>query len=63
MLDYIAEIKRRLRDDYHFVPDRVERGEPCFDHVPDGEYPMEIDGKLDKVRIENGRIFCCNYAD
>lgn len=31
--------------------------------VPDGEYPMVIDGKRDNVRIEGGKIHCCNYAD
>ena len=59
MTQYIREIKIQLRDKYHFTPSRVEDGEPCFENIPDGEYPMTIDGKLDPVRVENGRIFCC----
>lgn len=61
MTDYIREIKRQFRDTYHFVPSRVEGNEPCFDNIPDGEYPMTIDGRLDRVRIIDGGISCCNF--
>ena len=38
-------------------------GEPNLpDNVPDGEYPMVLDGKLDLVRIERGKINCTNFA-
>jgi len=30
--------------------------------VPDGEYPMEINGRTDKVIIEKGCINCCNFS-
>jgi len=61
MLDYIDAIKRKLRDQYHFVPSGGTPEEPLFDNVPDGEYPMEIDGELDHVKILKGRISCCNF--
>jgi hypothetical protein len=54
MTRYIEEIQRRFVTEYHFSD---------LAAVPDGEYPMLIDGKLDRVRIEGGKIHCCNYAD
>ena len=63
MTNYINEIKKQLRDTYHFVPKSEVGGEPLFDNVPDGEYPMTIEGKLDKVRIVNGSIHCCNFDE
>ena len=61
MTDYIREIKKQLRDKYGFKPSRIEGGEPCFENIPDGDYPMTIDGKLDHVKITNGGISCCNF--
>lgn len=61
MTDYIREIKRQFRDTHHFTPSRVVIGEPLFDNIPDGEYPMTIEGRLDHVRIVNGAINCCNF--
>jgi hypothetical protein len=61
MTTYIREIKIRFRDVYHFIPDRIQDGEPCFDNIPNGTYPMEIAGKTDWVKIEGGRIHCCNF--
>jgi hypothetical protein len=63
MTDYIREIKRQFRDVYLFVPDREQHGEPCFDNIPDGLYPMTIEGKLDNVKIINGTISCCNFDE
>lgn len=62
MTQYISEIKKKLRDQYRFKPSRTVEGEPCFDNIPDGEYPMRIDGKLDRVKIVNGGISCCNFG-
>lgn len=61
MLQYIRAIKINLRDQYKFVPSKVDCGEPCFEHIPDGDYPMKIDGKLDNVKIIKGAINCCNF--
>lgn len=62
MLGYIAAIKRKLRDQYGFTPKPgSSESDPVFDHIPDGKYPMEIDGKLDKVTISGGKINCCNF--
>jgi hypothetical protein len=64
MTDYIREIKSQFRDVYKFIPDRVvDGGEPCFNNIPDGEYPMTIEGKLDNVKIIDGKINCCNFKD
>lgn len=59
MTTYIAEIQRQLIDVYGFPsrPDMV--GVP--QSVPDGDYPMTIEGKLDHVRVEGGRIHCMNF--
>lgn len=48
MTDYIREIQRRLL---------AEHGTA----VPDGRYPMVLNGKLDNVEIRDGKIFCCNF--
>lgn len=61
MTDYIKAIKKKLQTEYGFKPSRVVNGEPCFENIPDGDYPMEIQGKLDKVKIIDGTISCCNF--
>ena len=62
MTDYIREIKCQFRDVYRFkpVPGSSEE-DPIFKEIPDGEYPMTIEGQVDKVCIKNGGIFCCNF--
>lgn len=57
MNTYINEIQKRLVTQYGFTPD--VRGLP--QGVPDGKYPMEIDGKLDRIEIKDGFINCCNF--
>lgn len=63
MTSYINEIKRQFRDTYKFVPTGGTSNEPLFadGQIPDGEYPMTIENKVDKVRIVNGTISCCNF--
>ena len=61
MTDYIAAVKRHLRDDYRIKPTGGTLTEPTFAQVPDGEYPMTIKGQLDHVRIVNGQIECCRF--
>jgi hypothetical protein len=63
MTDYIRAVKRQFRDVYHFVPVRGTDDDPTFAEgaIPDGEYPMVIEGELDRVRIEDGKISCCNF--
>jgi hypothetical protein len=66
MLDYINAVKRGLRDKYGFVPCGVANfDQPLFadGQIPDGKYPMEIDGKIDHVLIEGGRIHCCRFRE
>jgi len=62
MTDYIRAIKCKFRDEYGFMPKQGSINEdPVFVNIPDGEYPMNIGGKLDRVRIEGGYIHCCNF--
>lgn len=58
MTGYIRKIQEKLITQYHFA--KNENGLPK--DVPDGEYPMEIDGKLDNVKIKDGKISCCNFG-
>lgn len=59
MLDYITEIQRKLIEQYDFPENPDKPGLPMG--VTDGDYPMEIDGKLDHVKVINGKINCCNF--
>lgn len=61
MMEYINAIKRALRDQHGFKPTGGTDHDPHFNNVPDGKYPMTIDGKVDNVRITDGKIFCCNF--
>ena len=63
MTQYIKEIKRQFHKVYKFVPVEMVGDEPVFAHnqIPDGEYPMTIDGKLDRVKLTAGAISCCNF--
>jgi hypothetical protein len=61
MMEYINAIKRALRDQHGIKPTGGTDHEPLFDSVPDGKYPMTIDGKVDNVRITGGKISCCNF--
>lgn len=62
MDNYVVKVKRQLRDKYGFTPSRVVGDdEPYFGKIPDGEYPMTIDGKLDRVKVINGKFSLCNW--
>lgn len=61
MTQYVSEIRRQLRDVYNFTPTGGTEHEPLFDNIPDGEYPMTIEGKVDKVRTKDNRLYCCNF--
>jgi len=61
MLQYVAAVKRGFRDVHGFTPSGGTEHEPLFNNIPDGEYPMEIDGKLDRVRLIDGRLSMCNF--
>lgn len=60
MLGYIAEIQRQLVEVYGF--ERRTDVAQCVpkEGVPDGHYPMTINGKVDHVYIDGGRINCGN---
>lgn len=59
MTGYIQEIQRQLIKRYGFREDPKRPGVPL--DVTDGDYPMTIEGKLDRVRVEGGKINCCNF--
>ncbi len=59
--DYIAEINRQFVDVYDFPPRAGHPELPRPGIVPDGDYPMTIEGKLDHVRVVKGKINCCNF--
>ena len=54
---YIQEIQKQFISCYNFKPN--ENGLPS--DVPDGEYPMWVEGRYDLVKIKNGMISCCNF--
>lgn len=60
MLEYISAIQAKLISQYGFAPRDDAPNIPM--HVPDGIYPMEIGGRLDRVEIKDGRISCCNFG-
>lgn len=60
MLSYIAAIQKQLIAQHGFKENPAKPGVP-LGPVPDGEYPMTIEGKLDNVRIKNNKINCCNW--
>lgn len=59
MLRYISEIQQKLVTKYGFQERLDAPGIPI--NVPDGDYPMEIGGKLDRVQIVDGKIHCCRF--
>lgn len=61
MTQYISEIKRQFRDNYLFIPTGGTDNDPIFSNIPDGIYPMLIDGQVDNVKITNNSISCCNF--
>jgi len=63
MFDYINKVRRGFRDQHGFKPASGTKEEPIFDNIPDGVYPMDIDGKTDNVKILNGQISCCNFEN
>lgn len=64
MMNYIIQIKRKLHAQYGFGPLIELGGGDCsIAKVPDGLYPMEIDGKIDHVKIINGYIHCHNFIE
>ncbi|MFA6338908.1 MAG: hypothetical protein WCW87_02535 [Candidatus Paceibacterota bacterium] len=58
MTDYISEIRRQMIKKYGFEEDPLKPGIPI--NVPNGTYPMKIDGKMDFVKITDDKISCCN---
>jgi len=68
--NYISEIQRQFVEVYGFprrapmsgCPETRKEIVPKLDSVPDGVYPMTIEGKVDKVRVVDGTIHCLNIV-
>lgn len=58
MISYLTEIQRQFIDVWGFT--KGENG--CPQNVPNGAYPMIIDGELDLVLVIHGMISCCNLV-
>ena len=58
---YLQEVKRQLRDKYNFVQTGGTEDDPTFDDMPDGVYPMEINSRIDKVKIKSKDIIHYNF--
>lgn len=63
MIEYINAVKRGLRDQHKLIPTGGTDDEPLFADIPDGEYRMTIDGRVDRVEIRAGMIRCCNFRE
>ena len=57
MTQFVKEVKKQLRDVYGHVPSRTVGDEPCFDHLPDAMYLMDIEGKLNYVAVINDKFY------
>lgn len=56
MTDCVREVKRQLHEVYGIVPSRISHGEPCYDIVPSGIYPMTMDGREELVIVYENRF-------
>lgn len=59
MIQYISKIQRAFIDQHGFA-EHLDRPDIPV-NVPDGEYPIVIDGRLDMVEIKGGLVGCCNF--
>ena len=57
MILYVQEVKRQFRDVFGITPTGGDETEPLFDHIPNGIYPMKIDGKEDFTVVVEERMF------
>ena len=63
MTTYIQAIQRHFIDELGYSENPDKPGTLLPNVVPDGTYPMMIDGKLDNVKIVDGGINCCNFEE
>jgi len=65
MTAYIPAVQKGFIEQHGFPENPHKPGLPMpkegQDVIPDGTYPMTIDGKLDNVKIIDGKISCCNF--
>jgi len=56
MANYVKEVRRHLIGEYGFRENPDNPGMP-LDVPGDGNYPMEIEGRLEDVSITNGKVY------
>lgn len=59
-ISYIRSVQRGFIEQHKF-PENPDKPGCVLGEVPDGCYPMAIDGRVDYVVIKNGMIGCCNF--
>lgn len=59
MTEFIREVKKQLRDEHGFKPTGIVGGELIFAPgvIPDGIYPVTIEGKLCQVELRGGKFY------
>lgn len=63
-LGYMNKVKNAFHDQWGFEPIERKFGDCRYDGIiPDGFYPMIIDGKIDCVQVGGDRITCGNLVD
>ncbi len=60
MFTYSEKVRQAFEIQYGFYiePEKKRKG---FSQIPDGEYPLSIDSKMDLVRIKEGQISYRNF--
>jgi len=56
MSAYVAEVRSHLISEYGFKENPDKPG-MLLDVPGDGNYPMEIEGRLEDVSITNGKVY------
>ena len=56
MTDFIRQVQRNLVDDYGFPPNPDHPTMPAEGSVPDGRYPMTIDGVAYDIEVRNDKL-------
>lgn len=63
MLEYMSAVRRGMRDIHGFAPIGGTDSNPSFSGIPDGVYPMEINGKIDHVELKDGLFNTGNFDE
>jgi hypothetical protein len=61
MTQYVMAVKRGFRDQHGITPTGGTADDPTYEEIPDGVYPMTIDGETDYVMVKDNRLSMCNF--